>query len=67
MMYSSTYTGGVAHLVAQMRSAKFQNRISERISQKKILFFRILPVLRAAHLVAPIMVEGAGGLTKGPY
>jgi hypothetical protein len=29
IIYSSTYTGRVAHLVAQMRSAKIQNRVFE--------------------------------------
>jgi hypothetical protein len=52
IMYSSTYTGRVAHLVAQMRSAKIQNRVFGEITRKKILFFWIFLILRDAHLVA---------------
>jgi hypothetical protein len=52
IMYSSTYTGGVARLVAQMRSAKIENRVFGEITRKKILFLWIFLILRAARLVA---------------
>jgi hypothetical protein len=51
IIYSSTYTGGVARLVAQMRSAKIENRVFGEITRKKILFLWFFLILSVARLV----------------